>query len=76
MKAGTVHLPVFSPTRFVQGTTTDVSHGSIWCVSDDTTYQYDSMSQPVPVKAGMVRGVPNGASSITFSDAVTIEIQE
>ena len=76
MRTRTIQLPVFSPNRFEEGSTVSVLPGTIWSVSEDTTYQYNTMNKAMPIKAGLVRGVPDDVSQVTFGQSVFVEIQE
>ncbi len=76
MSIATVHLQVFSPNRHEEGTAINITHGAIWCVAEDTNYQYDTMTAATPINAFIVRGVPSGVSTVTFGKSVKVEIQE
>ena len=76
MKIRSIHLPVFAPNRFERATVIQFSGESIWSVSADTTYQYNTMSEPVVIKAGMIRGTTHGVTTVTFAEEVMVEIQE
>ena len=76
MSVKTVHLPVFTPNRWEEGMTVNVSAGSLWSATSDVSYTSNLSAISVPVVGGTVRGVANGMTTLTFGASVVLEIQE